>query len=68
MLHNQHTEQSNGHPQEPADYQGPDVFVTKQSQTVDTFPLMVRVFQGCNFQGCGGVLYLKIWFGTQRAC
>eukprot|EP00957_Ditylum_brightwellii_P022126 1669525-Ditylum_brightwellii.AAC.1 len=44
MLHNQHTEQPNDHPQESADYQGTDVFVTKQSQAVNTFVLMVRDF------------------------
>eukprot|EP00957_Ditylum_brightwellii_P175573 13368010-Ditylum_brightwellii.AAC.1 len=55
-------------PQESADYQGCSIFVMKQQTAVGTFPLKVGDFQGCNFQGCYGALYLKIQFGTQRAC
>eukprot|EP00957_Ditylum_brightwellii_P130874 9984014-Ditylum_brightwellii.AAC.1 len=36
---------------------------------VDTFfKTIVGDFQGCNFQRCHDVLFLKNRFGTQRAC
>ena len=68
LLHNQHTERSQGHPQESADYQGPDIFVTKRQHRGHFFKAIVGDFRGCNFQECHGVLFLKNRFGTQRAC
>eukprot|EP00957_Ditylum_brightwellii_P071793 5457162-Ditylum_brightwellii.AAC.1 len=61
MLHNQHTEWLQGHPQESADYQGPNVFVTTQSHAVDTFPYQLETSEGATSEG--DIVYCTSRFG-----
>ena len=51
LLHNQHTKRSQGHPQELADYQEPDIFVAKQQPRGHFFRQLLETSEGATSEG-----------------